>query len=143
MAVCLRNGSGTHSNPIHKKTMKDNALNWFEIFVSDFDRAKTFYEKILGRSLVPASMEGCQMGMFTDGSGEGVGGAITKMEGTKPGPGGTVVYLNVEGDLDRVLGRIPEAGGKVVRDRLAIPPHGFIGIFEDTEGNVVGLHSMV
>ena len=38
--------------------------------------------------------------------------------------------------------RIPAAGGKVLRDRLAIPPHGFIGIFQDSEGNTVGLHSM-
>lgn len=122
--------------------MKTNALNWFEIFVTDFDRAKSFYEKILGRSLTPAAMEGCQMGLFGEGGPDGVGGAITKMEGYNPGPGGTLVYLNVEGDLDGVLQRIPGAGGKVIRDRMPIPPHGFIGIFEDSEGNVVGLHSM-
>ncbi len=126
--------------------MKTNAINWFEIFVSDFERAKTFYEKILNRPLAGAEMEGCQMGLFAEGScenGSGVGGAITKMEGHNPGPGGTLVYLDVEGDLDGVLQRIPGAGGKVIRDRMPIPPHGFIGIFEDSEGNVVGLHSMV
>ena len=123
--------------------MKNNALNWFEIFVSDFDRAKAFYEKILNRPLKTYVSESSQMGMFTDENCEGVGGAITKMEGCKPGAGGTLIYLNVEGDLDNVLKRIPEAGGKVIRDRFAIPPHGFIGIFNDSEGNVVGLHSMV
>lgn len=124
-------------------TMKNNALNWFEIFVSDFDRAKAFYEKILNRQLPSFASEGSQMGMFIDPASEGVGGAITKMEGFEPGAGGTLIYLNVEGELDNVLKRIPEAGGKVIRDRFAIPPHGFIGIFNDTEGNVVGLHSMV
>lgn len=123
--------------------MKNNALNWFEIYVADFDRAKAFYEKILGRELTSIGSEGSQMGLFSDTGSEGVGGAITKMEGCKPGAGGTLIYLNVEGDLDNVLKRIPEAGGKVIRDRFAIPPHGFIGIFSDTEGNVVGLHSMV
>lgn len=122
--------------------MKDNALNWFEIFVTDFGKAKAFYEEILGRTLAPATCGECQMGLFSEGGENGVGGAITKMEGFNPGPGGTLVYLNVEGDLDAVLARIPKAGGKVLRDRLAIPPHGFIGIFEDPEGNVVGLHSM-
>ena len=122
--------------------MKTNAINWFEIFVSDFDRAKTFYEKILARPLIPVSTEGCQMGLFAEGGDKGTGGAITKMNEFKPGPGGTIVYLDAEGDLDGVLARIPEAGGKVIRDRMAIPPHGFIGIFEDSEGNVVGLHSM-
>ena len=123
--------------------MKTNAINWFEIFVTDFDRAKLFYEKILNRPLLPASMDCCQMGLFGEGGADGVGGAITKMEGCNPGPGGSLVYLNVEGDLDGVLHRIPAAGGKVIRERMPIPPHGFIGIFEDSEGNVVGLHSMV
>ena len=62
-------------------------------------------------------------------------------EGCKPGPGGSVVYLNVDGDLDQVLARIPAAGGKVIQGRLDISPHGFVGMFEDLDGNVVGLHS--
>lgn len=123
--------------------MKSNAINWFEIFVSDLGRAKAFYETILNRPLTSIEMEGCQMALFAEGGAEGTGGALTKMEGYKPGPGGTLVYLDVEGDLDGVLSRIPSAGGKVVRERTAIPPHGFIGILEDTEGNIVGLHSMV
>lgn len=82
------------------------------------------------------------MGVFPCEPEKGVGGAITLMEGYKSGPGGTLVYLNVEGDLDGVLSRIPAAGGNVIRPRMDIAPHGFIGIFEDSEGNVVGLHSM-
>jgi predicted enzyme related to lactoylglutathione lyase len=88
-------------------------------------------------------MDCCEMAIFPYDNMNGIGGALTVMEGCTPGAGGTLVYLNVEGDLDAVLARIPPAGGKVIRDRLAIPPHGFIAIFEDTEGNVVGLHSMV
>ncbi|TDU81005.1 hypothetical protein EI77_00307 [Prosthecobacter fusiformis] len=123
--------------------MKTNAINWFEIYVTDLGRARTFYETILEGKLQDAGMDGCEMAIFPYDNMAGIGGALTKMEGCKPGPGGTIVYLNVEGDLDGVLSRIPAAGGKVIRDRLAIPPHGFIGIFEDPEGNVVGLHSMV
>lgn len=122
--------------------MRQSALNWFEIYVADFDRAKTFYEKILNATLQPSSMEGFKMGIFPCDHEKGVGGAITLMDGYTPGPGGTIVYLNVEGDLDGVLERIPASGGKVIRPRMDIAPHGFIGIFEDSEGNVVGLHSM-
>ncbi len=43
--------------------------------------------------------------------------------------------------LDAVLERIPQAGGRVLRGRMPIPPHGFIGFIQDTEGNSVGLHS--
>jgi uncharacterized protein len=119
-----------------------NALNWFELFVNDFSRARKFYEQALNCKLEAAQMEGCEMGMFPCDENNGVGGAITKMEDFKPGPGGTVVYLNVEGQLDNVLQRIPEAGGKILRPRQDISPHGYIAIFEDSEGNVVGLHSL-
>jgi len=131
--------------------MKENALNWFEIFTADLSRAKAFYEKILNRSMVTIPKgdggEGapcCEMAMFPfDLEKGGIGGAIVKMEGCQPGPGGSLVYLNVEGDLDGVIARIPEAGGKVIKERMAIPPHGFIAIFEDSEGNLVGLHSLL
>jgi predicted enzyme related to lactoylglutathione lyase len=123
--------------------MKNNAINWFEIFVADLNRARAFYETILNTKLQDAGMDCCEMAIFPYDNTQGIGGALTKMEGCNPGPGGSMVYLNVEGDLDAVLSRISSAGGKVIRDRFAIPPHGFIGIIEDTEGNVVGLHSMV
>jgi uncharacterized protein len=122
-------------------TRKD-ALNWFELYVTDFDRAKRFYETALQTSLQEAMMENCQMGMFPCDSMNGVGGSITKMSGLSPGQGGTIVYLNVEGDLDGVLKRIPSAGGSVVKPRTSIGQHGFVAIFKDTEGNSVGLHSM-
>ncbi|MEO5916359.1 MAG: VOC family protein [Luteolibacter sp.] len=122
--------------------MKNNALNWFEIFTNDLAKATEFYNTILNTTLVPPSTAGCNMSIFPSDLDKGVGGALTQMEGCKPGPGGTLIYLNVEGDLDGVLSRIPAAGGKVVKERFDITPHGFIGIFSDPEGNVVGLHSM-
>lgn len=121
---------------------KTNALNWFELFVSDFERAKKFYDTILDETLEEAKMDEARMGLFPYDAKAGVGGAITLMEGHQPGPGGTVVYLNVEGKLDEVLARVPDAGGKVIRPRFAIGEHGFIAIIADSEGNVLGLHSM-
>ena len=125
------------------KAIKTDAVNWFELYVNDFNRAKKFYEATLKTTLAENEMEGCRMGMFPFDEKNGVGGAITKMDGMSGGAGGTVVYLNVEGDLDGVLQRTPANGGEVIKSRLAIGPHGFIGIIKDTEGNVVGLHSMV
>ncbi len=122
--------------------VKHNAINWFELYAADFERATAFYAEILGSKLEVMDTPSGKMGMFPCNMECGVGGSITNMEGCKPGPGGTLVYINVEGDLDGVIERIPAAGGKIVRPRMAIPPHGFIAIFEDSEGNVVGLHSM-
>ena len=125
------------------KAVKKDAVNWFELYVTDFDRAKKFYETALQTSLQESAMESCRMGIFPCDHNHGVGGAITKMDGIAPGTGGTLVYLNVDGDLDGVLNRIPAAGGAVIKPRTSIGEHGFIGIFKDTEGNSVGLHSMV
>lgn len=122
--------------------MKTNALNWFEIFTNDLVKATEFYNTILKAELATPT-PGCTMAIFPYHAENGVGGALTQMDGCNPGPGGTIIYLNVEGDLDGVLSRIPAAGGKVLKERFDIAPHGFIGIFSDPEGNVVGLHSMV
>ena len=127
---------------MNKPTRKD-AVNWFELYVTDFNRAKRFYESALQTSLQECEMESCRMGMFSFDNASGVGGAITKMDGVSPGAGGTLVYLNVEGDLDGVLMRIPSAGGSVVKPRTPIGEHGFIAVIKDSEGNAVGLHSMV
>ncbi|WP_113960603.1 VOC family protein [Roseimicrobium gellanilyticum] len=123
--------------------MKQNAINWFEIYTNDINKAADFYEKILKKELSKITNEKYNMAMFPCDLDNGVGGALTQMDKCQPGGGGTVVYLNVEGDLDGVLERIPKHGGTVVQPRLDIAPHGFIGIFKDLEGNVVGLHSMV
>jgi uncharacterized protein len=87
------------------KATKQNAVNWFELYVADFSRAKKFYETTLATTLAESQMEGCRMGIFPFDEKNGIGGAITKMDGMMPGAGGTVVYLNVEGDLDGVLQR--------------------------------------
>lgn len=122
---------------------KTNALSWFEIYAADFERARRFYETILEEPLTLSDMPGGKMAMFPFDQENGIGGAVTVMEGCSPGgSGGTIVYLNVDGKLDAVLERVPAAGGKIVRGRMPIPPHGFIAFFQDTEGNNVGLHSM-
>jgi predicted enzyme related to lactoylglutathione lyase len=125
------------------KAIKQNAVNWFELYVADFNRAKRFYESTLKTTLTESEMESCRMGIFPFDEKNGVGGAITQMSGMMPGAGGALVYLNVEGDLDGVLQRAASHGGSIIKPRLGIGEHGFIGIIKDTEGNCVGLHSMV
>jgi hypothetical protein len=122
--------------------MKKDAINWFELAVEDLTRAKRFYETILSIAMQDLTGAGTPMALFPYDPEKGVGGSLTKMAEMKPGEGGTLVYLNVDGEIDEVLARIPAAGGTVLKGRTAIPPHGFIGIFQDSEGNVVGLHSM-
>jgi hypothetical protein len=117
-----------------------NAVNWFEIPADNFDRAVGFYDAILHRPLKREIFMGVPNALFPF-EGDGVGGAVVKMDGIRPSPAGTTVYINVEGYLDDVVLKAPVAGGKVVMEKTAIGPAGYIAVIEDTEGNRVGLHS--
>jgi predicted enzyme related to lactoylglutathione lyase len=118
-----------------------NAINWFEIPVADFARAKKFYNTIFGFEMQEQKMGDYTMGFFP-GDQSGVSGAICHGEGFKPSPDGTLVYLNADGKLDDVLGRVEKAGGKVVLPKKLVTDEiGFIAYFIDSEGNKVALHS--
>ncbi|MBK6507327.1 MAG: VOC family protein [Ignavibacteria bacterium] len=121
-----------------------NALNWFEIPVTDFPRAKKFYETVLGSTIHEMQMGPSLMGFFPMGEDQsGVGGAIVKAEDCEPSDKGSLIYLNAGPDLSDALGRIESAGGKVIVPKTMITEeYGFFAMFLDTEGNKVGLHSM-
>jgi predicted enzyme related to lactoylglutathione lyase len=117
-----------------------NALNWFEIPTQDIDRATRFYEQVLGAPLKRERFEGIEIAMFPSDQ-AGVGGALVRDPRRQPGPGGSIVYLAANGQLDACLGRTAKAGGEVVLPRTDIGEPGFIALVKDTEGNVIGLHA--
>lgn len=119
-----------------------NALNWFEIPVADFARAKGFYEAVLGIVIEPMVMGPTTMGMLSSDP-NAVGGALVHGSDSAPSENGTMVYLNGGDDLAPMLARVVPAGGKVVVPKTDIGNNfGFFAQFVDTEGNKVGLHSM-
>lgn len=120
-----------------------NAVNWFEIPVKDFNRAKAFYSTVLGQEVIDAPMEGMKYAMLPyDMQKNGVGGGLVEMEGFNPSQEGTTVYLNGGENLSDPLSRVESAGGKVLMPKTAIGENGFIAQFLDTEGNKVAFHSM-
>jgi uncharacterized protein len=120
---------------------KRNALNWFEIPSNDFERAKKFYETIIGGSMFTMKMGDADMAFFPMDEGE-VGGAVIFHKDAKPSAEGTMVYLNAHPDLSVILSRVEKAGGKVVFPKTQITPEiGFMAVFLDSEGNRVALHS--
>ncbi|MDC8004815.1 VOC family protein [Aureisphaera galaxeae] len=122
-----------------------NAINWFEIPVSDYERAKKFYSAVLGEEITDHHMEeqNVKYGIFHyDMESNKVGGAILQMEGMNPSADGSTVYLNGGDDLSIPLSKVESAGGKVVMPKTDIKENGFIAQFIDTEGNRVAFHSM-
>ncbi len=119
-----------------------NAVSWFEIYVSDMDRAAAFYTTVIGKELMelPSPDEGRMKAFPMEEGGANSSGAIVKHPMGQPGPGGTMVYFDCD-DVANEAGRVEAAGGKVMMPKTSIGEYGFIAMFEDTEGNVVGLYS--
>lgn len=121
-----------------------NPGGWFEIYVNDIARAKAFYEKVFQTKLeqLGAATPGVAMWAFpASRDGYGCGGAIVKMDGMAAGGNSTLVYFSCK-DCAVEEARIAGAGGKVLKPKFSIGPHGFIAIVQDSEGNAFGLHSM-
>lgn len=126
--------------------MAQNIGGWFEIYVDDMERAKTFYETVfqveLGALPMPEGSEDMEMLAFPmDMEAVGASGALVKMAGFGPGVGGTILYMNSE-DCSVEEGRVAEVGGEVVKPKEDIGEYGFISLVKDSEGNIIGLHSM-
>lgn len=120
----------------------NNSLNWFEIPVTDFERARKFYSAIFDFEMPSTMMGEYKMGFFLVEP-KHIGGAIVKGDGYVPSQVGSLIYLNGGSDLNNVLGRIEKAGGKIILEKTIITPElGFFALFIDTEGNKVALHSM-
>lgn len=122
-----------------------NAIGWFEIPVSDFQRAKRFYSTIFAYDMPEMPMGPVMMGfLLYDQQKGGVGGAIVHgPEGYTPSRLGPKVYLNAGKDLTVVLDRVETAGGKVTVPKFEVAPGlGHVAAFLDTEGNEVYLHSV-
>lgn len=123
---------------------KTHAISWFEIPVSDLDRAILFYGTILDHEIPLMEFGPVRMGILPhDRSKGGIGGALVQNEQFYvPSKDGARVYLNGGEDLAMVLDKVEGAGGEVlIKKRMISPDMGYMAMFKDTEGNVVALHS--
>jgi len=119
-------------------------IGFFDIYVTDMDRAQTFYETVLDTELAPMgdpNDPNVEMRAFGDDfTSHGAGGALVKLEFATPGPGGSMVYFSCD-DCAIEEARVEAAGGSIVQAKYAIGDHGFVSVVTDTEGNMIGLHS--
>jgi len=120
----------------------EDIIGWFEIPVSDLVRAKKFYNTILNIDLRDGGFGDEEMAMFPSDM-KNVSGALVMGPTRLPNAQGVLIYFKVGEDLDKVLSKVENAGGQIiVAKTLIMPEAGYFGIFMDTEGNNIGLHSM-
>jgi len=119
-----------------------NPVGWFEIYVQDMGRAKRFYETVLGLTLDRLEVDALEMWAFPMAmDAPGTGGSLVKAEGVPSGGNSTLVYFNCS-DCAVEAGRVAAAGGTLVRDKFSIGQYGYVALAQDTEGNMIGLHSI-
>ena len=124
--------------------MQNNPVGWFEIYVQDMNRAKAFYEAVFELTLSELNTGDDSMQMFTF-PGEmdryGAMGALVQMADCPSGGSGTLIYFSCE-DCAIEAARAAKLGGQLFREKFSIGEHGHIALIVDTEGNMLGLHSM-
>ncbi|MEM9287633.1 MAG: VOC family protein [Pseudomonadota bacterium] len=115
-------------------------LSYFEIPVSDMDRAMSFYSAVFGIDLARTTIDGYEMALFPEGAPNGApNGALAKGDVYVPGKAGPVIYFHTP-DIDGTIKRAVANGGSVLLQKQSVDDFGFVAEFEDSEGNRIALH---
>ena len=116
-------------------------ISMFEIPATDILRAINFYQALLEIKIEKMDVEGMQMGILPY-EGQMVTGVIIKADGYKPSADGVTMYLNIDENLQVVLDRVKNNGGKLIVPKTAhADESGYFAIFHDSEGNKLALNS--
>ena len=120
----------------------NNAVGWFEIYVDDMNRTKAFYQSVFGAPLERLDSPQIEMWAFPMHRDQhGSPGALVHMPGFPAGRNSVIVYFTCE-DCAVQEGKAAASGGRIEKKKFSIGQYGFISLVYDTEGNMIGLHSM-
>lgn len=127
--------------------LQRNVVGWFEIPVDNMDRAITFYQTVFDISISKHVMGPIEMGWFPalDGKPGAQGSLVYNKEfyATSKKEGVLIYFTSQAANLAVELARIEKAGGKVLQEKKLIAPDiGYMGLFIDSEGNRVAIHSL-
>jgi len=120
-------------------------IAYFEIPADNVDRAKHFYQTLLGWKIAPVKgpamdrekMAAMEYNDITTGDAKegtmNMGGMYKRQMGE------TIKnYVAVE-DIDKVLANVEKLGGKIIMPKEMIRGVGLVAIIRDTEGNGIGI----
>ena len=125
---------------LKEKAAVKNFVTWFEIPAYNHYRSVAFFNYIFGIEITSVELNGFAMGFFP--AENGITGAIVTGPGCVPSEVGPLIYLNAGEDLNHVLWRVNEAGGRVVMEKTFLSETaGYFALFIDSEGNRLALHS--
>ncbi len=113
-------------------------IKFFEIPATNVERAIKFYATVFDIEIKLCDCGSEKMGMFPGGI-----GAISQSEGFEPSKNGVLLSLNGGNDLNFVLEKVKLNNGKVIvkKTKIEVDKLGYFAVFQDTEGNRLGLYS--
>lgn len=120
-----------------------NAITWFDIPVTDIERAMKFYESLFDIEFQLLKFDnGLQMAIFPVEENTISGALSFHPDHYIPSKHGPLIYLNGNPDLSLILDKVENCGGKILLPKSLISNHwGYMALFEDTEGNRIALRS--
>jgi predicted enzyme related to lactoylglutathione lyase len=129
-----------HLQKLKQQATFKNFVTWFEIPAYNHYRSVAFYNYIYSIEITTVELHGFAMGFFP--AENGITGAIVTGPGCVPSEIGPLVYLNGGDDLNAVLSKVNEAGGRVLTEKTFLSETaGYFALFIDSEGNRLALHS--
>jgi predicted enzyme related to lactoylglutathione lyase len=116
-----------------------NNLRHFAVHADDVNRARSFYENVLGWQFTPWGPPGFFLIKTGTEEDPGVQGALQGRREIVAGKPtfGFECTIGVS-SIDETIAAVEANGGRVVMPKFTIPTVGTLIFFEDTEGNVVG-----
>ena len=122
-----------------------HSINWFEIPLLDFNRAKTFYSTLFAFEMEVMEMGPEKMEILpSDLQRGGISGVIFFGKDYRPNADVIKIYLNRDPELNNILNRVETVGGKIVQEKTQITPEiDYVAVFKVTEGNTIKLHSHI
>ena len=116
-----------------------NIGSYFEIPVTNLERAIKFYSSVFGCEFSKENIHGNEMALFPyNGKNSGITEALAKGKIYKPSTSGTLIYLSTE-DIEKTLKEVKNQGGEILFPKTAAGKYGYVAEFKDVEGNRIAL----
>jgi len=109
-------------------------VHW-ELWSKDPEKIGAFYAQVFGWNVKHIPEMNYRL-VETGGEGGINGGIMRPQDG--PWPGNMAFYIDVD-DLEPYAAKVRAAGGKMIVERMEVPGVGFLSLFEDPDGRVLGM----
>jgi predicted enzyme related to lactoylglutathione lyase len=119
--------------------MKHN-IAWFDVPVTDLDRAIRFYSAVLGSPVTKEQTGSIPIGMLPTPDGQKMGCLVPGNQ-ARPSSNGVMIWFDVEGRLEESVAAAKANGGKILGDIHDIGGFGYRAEVQDSEGNRIALYS--